>query len=48
MGIGYLAQEPSVFRNLTVEENIEVVLEMKDMSKKNKKKQYIDCLKSLN
>ena len=37
MGIGYLAQEPSVFRNLTVEENIEVVLEMKDMSKKEQK-----------
>ena len=34
MGIGYLAQEPSVFRNLTVEENIEVVLEMKNISKK--------------
>ena len=32
MGIGYLAQEPSVFRNLTVEENIEVVLEMKGIS----------------
>jgi lipopolysaccharide export system ATP-binding protein len=26
-GIGYLAQEPSVFRGLTVEENIRVVLE---------------------
>ena len=37
MAIGYLAQEPSVFRNLTVEENIEVVLEMKDMSKKEQK-----------
>ena len=37
MGIGYLAQEPSVFRNLTVEENIEVVLEMKGMSKKEQR-----------
>lgn len=37
MGIGYLAQEPSVFRNLTVEENIEVVLEMKDISKKEQR-----------
>jgi len=27
MGIGYLAQEPSVFRKLTVEENIEAILE---------------------
>ena len=33
LGIGYLAQEPSVFRNLTVEENILCVLEMKDMPK---------------
>lgn len=34
MGIGYLAQEPSVFRNLTVEENISAVLEMKGVQKK--------------
>jgi lipopolysaccharide export system ATP-binding protein len=27
-GIGYLAQEPSIFRNLTVEDNIRAVLEM--------------------
>jgi lipopolysaccharide export system ATP-binding protein len=30
LGIGYLAQEPSVFRSLTVEENILSVLEMTD------------------
>lgn len=33
MGIGYLAQEPSVFRNLTVEENILAILEMKNHPK---------------
>lgn len=33
MGIGYLAQEPSIFRNLTVEENILAILEMKKLSK---------------
>ncbi|MGL5050001.1 MAG: LPS export ABC transporter ATP-binding protein [Fusobacteriaceae bacterium] len=33
MGIGYLAQEPSVFRNLTVEDNLLAVLEMKNYSK---------------
>jgi lipopolysaccharide export system ATP-binding protein len=33
MGIGYLAQEPSVFRNLTVEENIYAILEMRNISK---------------
>lgn len=33
-GIGYLAQEASVFRKLTVEENIMAVLEMRKMSRK--------------
>ncbi len=36
-GIGYLAQEPSVFRRLTVEENIMAVLEMRKISKKEQK-----------
>jgi lipopolysaccharide export system ATP-binding protein len=31
MGIGYLAQEASVFRKLTVEDNIRAVLEMSEM-----------------
>jgi lipopolysaccharide export system ATP-binding protein len=34
LGIGYLAQEPSVFRSLTVEENLLAVLELSKMSKK--------------
>ena len=33
MGIGYLAQEASVFRKLSVEDNILAVLEMRDLSK---------------
>lgn len=33
MGIGYLAQEASVFRKLTVEDNIKAVLEMSDLSR---------------
>ena len=37
LGIGYLAQEASVFRKLTVEENILAVLEMKDFTKKEQK-----------
>lgn len=37
LGIGYLAQEPSVFRKLTVEENIMAVLEMTKLSKKEQK-----------
>lgn len=36
-GIGYLAQEPSVFRSLTVEENLMAVLEMSSLSKKEQK-----------
>ncbi|MDR1006733.1 MAG: LPS export ABC transporter ATP-binding protein [Bacteroidales bacterium] len=33
MGVGYLAQEASVFRNLSVEDNIMAVLEFMDMTK---------------
>jgi lipopolysaccharide export system ATP-binding protein len=36
-GIGYLAQEASVFRNLTVEENLMAPLEMRDIPKKERK-----------
>jgi lipopolysaccharide export system ATP-binding protein len=35
-GIGYLAQEASVFRKLTVEENILSVLEMRDYSRQQR------------
>lgn len=34
MGIGYLSQEASVFRNLTVRENLEAVMEFFSMNKK--------------
>jgi len=37
LGIGYLAQEASVFRKLTVEENIMAVLEMRKIPKKEQK-----------
>jgi len=36
-GVGYLAQEASVFRGLTVEENIMAVLEMTTLPKKEQK-----------
>ncbi len=36
-GIGYLPQEPSVFRKLTVEDNIAAVLEMTKLSKSEQK-----------
>jgi lipopolysaccharide export system ATP-binding protein len=37
LGVGYLAQEPSVFRKLSVEDNIKAVLEMTKLSKKDQK-----------
>jgi lipopolysaccharide export system ATP-binding protein len=37
MGLGYLPQEASVFRKLTVEDNISAVLEMTRLSKKQQK-----------
>jgi len=37
-GIGYLAQEPSIFRKLTVEENIMAILETLKISKKERRK----------
>jgi lipopolysaccharide export system ATP-binding protein len=37
IGIGYLAQEASVFRSLTVEENIMAPLEMRQIPKKDRK-----------
>jgi len=37
MGIGYLAQEASVFRKLTVEDNIRAVLEMSDMTREEQR-----------
>ena len=36
-GIGYLPQEPSVFRKLTVEDNIRAVLEMTPLSKEEQR-----------
>jgi len=37
MGIGYLPQEVSVFRKLSVEDNIMAILEMTDLSKEDRK-----------
>ncbi len=45
LGISYLPQEPSVFRKLTVEENIWSILETRrDLSHKDKKKQLEELI----
>ena len=47
MGMGYLAQEPSVFRNLTVEENILCILQTLNLSKEEQKKRLQNLLHEL-
>jgi lipopolysaccharide export system ATP-binding protein len=44
MGIAYLPQEPSVFRKLTVEQNIWAILESRRDIKKAEKKQKLESL----
>lgn len=43
-GIGYLAQEASVFRKLSVEDNIKAVLEMTDLSKDQQRQKLEELL----
>ena len=47
MGVGYLAQEASVFRTMSVEDNILAVLEMTALSKKEQRKNVNLCLMNL-
>ena len=44
LGIGYLAQEASVFRKLSVEDNIKAVLEMTELSKTDQKEKLESLL----
>ena len=44
LGIGYLAQEPSIFRKMTVEDNILAVLEMTNLDKVNQKKKLEELI----
>ena len=47
MGMGYLPQEPSVFRGLTVEENILAILETLDLGRDEQKKRAQELLEEL-
>ncbi|QRR02607.1 LPS export ABC transporter ATP-binding protein [Dyadobacter sandarakinus] len=44
LGLGYLAQEASVFRTLTVEENLKAVLEMTSLSKTEQKEKVEELM----
>ena len=44
LGIGYLSQEPSVFTKLSVENNLMLVLELTDLSKKEQKEKLEELL----
>ncbi len=46
-GLGYLAQEPSAFRKLTVEENISAILETLDLSQRERKLRLEQLLEEL-
>ncbi|MBW3629897.1 MAG: LPS export ABC transporter ATP-binding protein, partial [Gemmatimonadetes bacterium] len=46
-GIGYLAQEPSIFRKLTVEQNVLAILQMLRFSKKEQSRRLEELLDEL-
>ena len=48
LGMGYLAQEASIFRKLTVEENIMAILETLDISPRERRKRLEMHLEELN
>ncbi len=47
LGMGYLAQEPSIFRKLTVEENVLCVLETLDLSAAQRRERLAELLEEL-
>lgn len=47
LGMGYLSQEPSIFRKLTVEENIMAILETLDIPRLERKKRLERLLEEL-
>jgi len=47
LGVGYLSQEPSIFRKLTVEENIMAILETLDITRKERETRLKKLLQEL-
>ncbi len=47
MGMGYLAQEPSIFRKLTVAENIMAILETRNLSSRQRKQRMGELMEDL-
>ena len=47
LGIGYLAQEPSIFRNLTVDENIMAILETQPLNRHERQDRLQELLSDL-
>ena len=47
LGMGYLAQEPSIFRKLSVQDNIMAVLETLDLTRKQREERLEDLLHEL-
>ncbi|NNK47994.1 MAG: LPS export ABC transporter ATP-binding protein, partial [Gemmatimonadetes bacterium] len=46
-GIGYLSQEPSIFRRLTVEQNVMAILQTLDMTRSERRKRLDELLDEL-
>tara|TARA_B110000014_G_scaffold216660_1_gene170871 strand:- start:451 stop:1032 length:582 start_codon:yes stop_codon:yes gene_type:complete len=44
LGLGYLAQEPSIFTDLSVEDNLKLVLEFSNLSKEEQKNKLEELL----
>ena len=47
LGLGYLSQEPSIFRRLTVAENIMAILETLNLSREERKRRLAELLAEL-
>ncbi len=47
-GMGYLSQEPSIFRNMTVEDNVLSILETQNLSRSQRRERLVELLSDMN